>query len=72
MTRQMDMECTPTWMGLGMKVTGKWINNMEKGERSGQTMQNTKEITLMVKSMDKEIFIGQMELLIMENSKKTI
>ena len=53
-------------------VTGKWINNMEKVERSGQTMQNTMEITLMVKNMGKEIFIGQMELLIMENSKKTI
>ena len=45
MIRQMDMECTPTWTVLGMKVTGKWINNMAKGEKSGQTMLNMKEIT---------------------------
>ena len=69
MIKLMALVCTLTWMEPDMKGNGKWINNMERVKRSGQTMPDTKETIIKERSMDKVFSNGQTVLLTRDSLK---
>ena len=69
MIKLMALVYTLTWMELDMKGNGKWINNMERVRRFGQTMPDTKETIIKERSMDKVFSNGQMVLLTRDSLK---
>lgn len=55
-----------------MKDSGKMINNMDKVQKYGLIMQNTKVNTQMPKNMEKELYISLMGLNMQVNLPKMI
>ena len=66
----MDKENTSIQMALNTLVNGKMINKMVMVLKPGQMEPDTKAIMSMAKNLDKAIFPGTMDLVILVTFKK--
>ena len=70
MIKLMDMEFTFIKMALNTRATGKTISNMASERKYGPTAQNTRDITLGERSMERDCICGRMDPCTKANGSK--